>query len=206
MGETVANAGEIRDDVIDEVELDVDELEALDGSDAEPPARASVPPPLPPDARGSERTHTPGSRSGTWRVAEPAARPAPTLAADVSALQRELERLEKGARDNRASIARLRLGLKLRDDRIAGLESELASARHRVAELERAAARRPPDDLKRIGGVGPKYERALHGLGIKRFDEIAAWQPADLERVARSLGVPTVRVQPWIAQARTLCG
>ncbi len=38
-----------------------------------------------------------------------------------------------------------------------------------------------PDDLKRISGVGEKYERTLNALGFYHFDQIAAWNPSEMD-------------------------
>jgi predicted flap endonuclease-1-like 5' DNA nuclease len=38
-----------------------------------------------------------------------------------------------------------------------------------------------PDDLQRISGVGEKYERTLNALGFYHFDQIAAWNPFEMD-------------------------
>lgn len=61
-------------------------------------------------------------------------------------------------------------------------------------------------DLKQINGIGPKIEVALNDLGITRFDQIAAWTPADEDSVAAKLGRLGGRIgtDHWVAQARDL--
>ena len=64
----------------------------------------------------------------------------------------------------------------------------------------------PPDELTRMKGVGPKVAALLNGLGVTRFDQIAAWTEADVARVDAQLGAFKGRVQrdQWIEQARLL--
>ena len=62
------------------------------------------------------------------------------------------------------------------------------------------------DDLKRIKGVGPKLVGILHEHGITRFDQIAAWSDADIDRVDAQLGrfQGRIRRDNWVEQARLL--
>ncbi|NOT69863.1 MAG: hypothetical protein HOP09_00880 [Hyphomicrobium sp.] len=61
------------------------------------------------------------------------------------------------------------------------------------------------DDLQRIRAIDPDTERRLAGIGIKRFDDIARWTPADINRVNQALGL-TGRIdrEQWIEQAQIL--
>ncbi|SDB12625.1 NADH-quinone oxidoreductase subunit NuoE [Bauldia litoralis] len=64
-----------------------------------------------------------------------------------------------------------------------------------------------PDDLKRISGVGPKIEGILHSLGIYHFDQIAAWQPREVEWVDAQLKFKgRIARENWIDQAKALGG
>ena len=62
------------------------------------------------------------------------------------------------------------------------------------------------DDLKRIKGVGPKLEAMLNGMGIYRFDQIAAMTEHNLQWIDDNL--TAFRGRPfrddWVAQARAL--
>jgi len=64
----------------------------------------------------------------------------------------------------------------------------------------------PPDDLLKLKGVGPKLNTMLTGLGITRFDQIAAWGPADIAAIDPQLGTFKGRIvrDNWIEQARFL--
>lgn len=76
----------------------------------------------------------------------------------------------------------------------------------RELEQARACAVAPPDDLKRIAGIGPKFERALHALGVTSFAQIADWTPGDVAGIALTLGIPPRRIERdcWVERAREL--
>lgn len=94
-------------------------------------------------------------------------------------------------------------------------EVQAAEAAKAAPEPETApAAPTPPapvegseaDDLRRIKGVGPKLVALLHGQGVTRFSQIAAWTEADVARVDGQLGTFAGRIQrdSWIEQAKLL--
>ena len=59
-----------------------------------------------------------------------------------------------------------------------------------------------PDDLKRISGVGPKLEGALHSNGVFHFDQIVAWGPAEIAYMDDQLSFKgRIERDNWIAQA-----
>jgi predicted flap endonuclease-1-like 5' DNA nuclease len=62
------------------------------------------------------------------------------------------------------------------------------------------------DDLTRIKGVGPKLVDLLASLGVTRFDEIGAWNDADIDRIDAQLGrfAGRIRRDSWPEQARLL--
>lgn len=63
----------------------------------------------------------------------------------------------------------------------------------------------PLDNLKRIGGIGVIIERRLNALGIYRYDQIAAWTDADVERVDTELDFPgRIEREEWREQAQIL--
>ncbi|MBO9623623.1 MAG: hypothetical protein J7500_13020 [Sphingomonas sp.] len=63
-----------------------------------------------------------------------------------------------------------------------------------------------PDDLQRVKGIGPKLDALLQTLGIRRFDQIAAWGPAEVAKVDAHLGAFRGRIDrdDWIEQAKLL--
>lgn len=60
-----------------------------------------------------------------------------------------------------------------------------------------------PDDLTLIKGVGPKLNALLISLGVLRFDQIAAWDNADVAEVDGHLGNFKGRItrDAWVEQA-----
>lgn len=62
-----------------------------------------------------------------------------------------------------------------------------------------------PDNLKLISGVGPVIEGKLNALGVTRYDQIAKFGPADLERVDAALNFRgRVTRDNWVGQADAL--
>ncbi|WP_164115516.1 hypothetical protein [Sphingorhabdus sp. Alg239-R122] len=65
------------------------------------------------------------------------------------------------------------------------------------------AATGDPDDLRQIKGLGPKLAKRLTELGITRYDQIAAWGPAEIAEVDQYLGTFQGRIErdSWVEQA-----
>ena len=63
-----------------------------------------------------------------------------------------------------------------------------------------------PDDLKKIKGVGPKFEKDLHSKGIYYFRQIAAWKAADVKMVEGVIDSMPGRIKrdEWVKQAKSL--
>lgn len=61
----------------------------------------------------------------------------------------------------------------------------------------------PPDDLRRIKGVGPKLVTLLGELGVSRYDQIAALDAAQLAHLDSRLGTFRGRAErdAWVEQA-----
>ena len=64
----------------------------------------------------------------------------------------------------------------------------------------------PSDDLTRIKGLGPKAATVLNGLGINRYSQLAALDPAQAAELDASMGAFKGRIDRdrWIEQARFL--
>lgn len=62
------------------------------------------------------------------------------------------------------------------------------------------------DDLKRIRGIGPGLEAALHSMGIFHLDQVASWTASEIAWVDRNLEGFRGRVvrDNWVGQARRL--
>ena len=63
----------------------------------------------------------------------------------------------------------------------------------------------PPDDLKKLKGVGPKLEAQLHALGVYYFDQIAGWSDSEADWADVQIkGRGRIRRDDWVGQARAL--
>lgn len=64
----------------------------------------------------------------------------------------------------------------------------------------------PDDDLLMIKGIGPKLNELVLSLGIRRFDQIAAWSAADVAEVDGYLDNFRGRIvrEEWVEQAKLL--
>jgi predicted flap endonuclease-1-like 5' DNA nuclease len=85
--------------------------------------------------------------------------------------------------------------------RIQELEAELAAAR--------AAHVTPPlTDLKLVKGIGPKIEKLLKAHGVTEVRHIAAWSDADIELIAKKIGVQASRIKKddWVGGAKRVAG
>jgi predicted flap endonuclease-1-like 5' DNA nuclease len=71
---------------------------------------------------------------------------------------------------------------------------------------EIAAAGGEGDDLRKIKGLGPKLVGILAQQGVTRFDQIAAWSDADVDRIDATLGTFAGRIRRdnWVEQAKFL--
>lgn len=94
----------------------------------------------------------------------------------------------------------------------AALERELR-ARIQELEAELAAARAaqvtaPLTDLKLVKGIGPKIEKLLKAHGVTEVRHIAAWTDADVEVMAKKIGVQAARIKKddWVGGAKRLAG
>ena len=74
-----------------------------------------------------------------------------------------------------------------------------------IAAPVAAAAAKSADDISLIGGIGPKIYKALTDLGITTFAQVAAWTPADVERIETEIKQKgRVAREEWIEQAKEL--
>lgn len=59
------------------------------------------------------------------------------------------------------------------------------------------------DNIKKINGIGPVFEKKLNSIGVDKFEHIAAWSDADAIRIDEQLelsGRP--QREDWIAKAK----
>jgi predicted flap endonuclease-1-like 5' DNA nuclease len=61
------------------------------------------------------------------------------------------------------------------------------------------------DNLQRLNGVGPKYEKILNGLGFYHFDQIAGWTKEQVEWVDDHLNFNgRIEREEWVRQSKLL--
>ncbi len=78
------------------------------------------------------------------------------------------------------------------------------------AEVKEKPAKAPEasgkDDLKKIKGLGPAYEKKLNEAGITTYAQIAAWTADDLAELEAKTGIKPAKVEKdgWIEQAKNL--
>ncbi len=100
-----------------------------------------------------------------------------------------------------ASIATQRSA---RDDDLSSLRSVRSEA-YRSGEAPALSSGREDDDLKRIRGVGVLIEKKLNALGVTRYDQVANWTVADIERFSEKLDFKgRIERENWVEQARIL--
>ncbi|MBO0743369.1 MAG: hypothetical protein J2P51_18380, partial [Hyphomicrobiaceae bacterium] len=60
-------------------------------------------------------------------------------------------------------------------------------------------------DLKRIYRIDREIEASLNRLGVRRYEQIAAWMRPDVQRISAALGL-SIRInkENWIEQAQVL--
>jgi small subunit ribosomal protein S2 len=80
---------------------------------------------------------------------------------------------------------------------------EAVTSEDKFVALE--APRGAPDDLKKIGGVGPVLEQKLNDLGIYHYWQVAALTPEDVARIDEELNSKgRIERDSWIEQAKAL--
>lgn len=103
----------------------------------------------------------------------------------------------------------------LRSEFVDAHATSSAALRARVSELEAAlaTATRAPQpaehtSLRQIRGIGPAFERALHGLGITTVSRIAQFDADEIQRIAPLIKARVDRIlrDDWVGQAKRLLG
>lgn len=81
----------------------------------------------------------------------------------------------------------------------------VAASGNRPAALTDVAREGGADDLKLIGGVGPKLEETLNSLGIWHFDQVAGLKKKDIAWVDERLRFKgRIERDDWVGQAKVL--
>lgn len=171
------------------------------------PSAASLPPsaPVKPqgDAPGDAEASVVSGTSGR-SVAEMAHAAAAAIAAASASVTRGLRPIEPISPLSKVD-PKISIPAKLSD-----------AIRERAAESKSApggdtappAAKQAPggaNDLKRIRGIGVLIEKRLNGAGVTRYEHIANWSNADVDRFSQLLEFKgRIERENWIEQARIL--
>ena len=108
----------------------------------------------------------------------------------------------KGAKTANTSEAPKAPASKSRAEAVAPADTAPAEKAPETLSAPRAGG---ADDLKKIGGVGPKLEGLLNEMGFWHFDQIAKWTEAEVAWVdARLKFKGRIARDNWIEQARRL--
>lgn len=144
--------------------------------------------------------------------------------AELRAAQIEMDRLREQIKGRDAHISELKTMLNNRADEldrvraeitaratdVSAKDAELMAALSELAAMREQRASTPVandgDDLKRIRGVGPGYERILKQQGVTTYAQIAAWTGDDILRIAAVLNTQPGRIVRgvWVEQAAAL--
>ena len=76
----------------------------------------------------------------------------------------------------------------------------------RTADGKKTTRKDGMDDLKLIFGIGPKIEKMLNTNGVRRFEDIAAWKQADIDKYADMLDGFSDRIErdEWVLSAQQI--
>lgn len=69
-------------------------------------------------------------------------------------------------------------------------------------EAVKSKAKKSPDDLVKIEGIGPKVVKVLKEAGIVTFAELADGKAEDIQKVLDQAGLQMMNPEGWIAQAK----
>lgn len=157
--------------------------------------------------------------------------PAPRIPAAQAAekLADLADQLEQTKRTLATRDAEIRTLLAQRDARITELESvksQLAAREFTIKELEFSVIAKetkirdlemeletlqrpgegPGDDLQQIRGIGRGFERELRRIGIRTFEQIAAWTSDDIDTIAVQIKAQPDRIRRdgWVEHAGEL--
>ncbi len=79
------------------------------------------------------------------------------------------------------------------------------TATKRTTRTAGKTAAKRKENLKLISGVGPAIEKKLNAMGVTRYEQIAKWTKADIEKADKKLNFKgRIKRENWISQARTL--
>ena len=93
------------------------------------------------------------------------------------------------------------------EERRKAREASAAEATPRLtADGKKTTRKDGADDLKLIFGIGPKIEKMLNENGVRRFEDIAAWKQADIDKFSDMLEGFSDRIErdEWVSSAQQI--
>ncbi|MEM8709732.1 MAG: hypothetical protein AAGG01_02170, partial [Planctomycetota bacterium] len=81
-----------------------------------------------------------------------------------------------------------------------------SGARSSAKAGAKGGSRAERDDLKKINGIGPSFEKALRKAGIQTFAQLGSLKSAEVQKLADKIDVPIERIKNdgWIEKAKKL--
>ncbi|MDF9796212.1 large subunit ribosomal protein L21 [Catalinimonas alkaloidigena] len=85
-------------------------------------------------------------------------------------------------------------------------ESKPAPAKEEAPKKETKAKDSGKDDLKKISGIGPVFEKELNAKGYTTFEQISKLSEEDMEKIADIDGLTAdlIKSEDWVGQAKEL--
>ena len=113
----------------------------------------------------------------------------------------ELDRLRK-------RLVEVRAALRMRTDggHVVARPNDPADQLSLHIEQSKYAPKHQKDDLKKIHGIGPVFERALNKIGTYSYVQIANWTPDEIAGIGEKLetGPDRIKRDNWVASAKKL--
>lgn len=128
--------------------------------------------------------------------------------------KKKLERLEH---DNEAKLAKASVDMSTASASTSSAVEASVNTAMSAPDVEVSAPSTAPvgllsaeptdkDDLKRVSGIGPVFERVLNGLGVYKFEQIANFDEENIQWVAEHIDTFPDRIYTdrWVEQAAEL--
>ncbi len=130
-----------------------------------------------------------------------------TIREESERFEKRAVELEQQLEDHADQMSDVHGRLGAQAERLAIVEravQDLATPAPSMTSMSMGGDNEGEDDLRRIPGIGPAFERRLHALGIRTYKQVAEWRTAEVAQVAAGLGVPAERIMKgrWIEHAR----
>ena len=121
-------------------------------------------------------------------------------------LEDEIRALKANALDHESERAARQEERASHGVRLQGLEAQLSNSSAEIARLktELEEARRTPDDLTRVDGIGAVFAKRLNAAGIVRFGQLAQLPPERLRAIIKPEDWQKIEFEHWTDDAAVL--